>query len=188
LRGAPFATAAADGADTVALRVDAPPAKIRAPLGRNRRVALAGEPFDRLVRLPRIELTLEPLGALGLGLLHVAHAGLRKNKSRMSDLVRSPGFCLRLRLIASVVSRSLRHVPQRYLHPRFTARALRSDASGRGFDFQDRVADDHFLLATGDDFRAAHRAPTLLSRRHHWSELYIPDRNCQECEYGTTSN
>src|SRR5206468_7103849 len=80
LRRAALAAAAADGAHAVALRVDPPPAEIRAPLRRDRGVAVAREALDRLVRLPGIELALEPFRALCLALLHVAHARLRKRK------------------------------------------------------------------------------------------------------------
>src|SRR2546427_8477847 len=62
------------------------------------------------------------------------------------------------------------HVLQRNLHPRFTARALRDDTARRGLHAQDRVADDHLVLAAGHDLRAAHGTPALLGRRRHHAE------------------
>src|SRR5262249_25967073 len=134
----------------------------------------AREPLDRFVGFPGIQLALEPFGPLRLALSHIAHARLRKNKSRTAARVRSSGFCLRLRLIASALPRSLRHVPQRYLNPRFTARALCRDAAGRGFHSQDRVANDDLRLAVSHDLRAADWAsPVLGRRRRHGETIYF---------------
>src|SRR5881296_3698257 len=60
---------AADRADAVALGVDTPPAKVRSePLRGNRVPALAREALDFGVRLPGVQLALEPLDTLGLRL------------------------------------------------------------------------------------------------------------------------
>src|SRR4029450_2905813 len=73
--GLALAALAADRAGAVALGVDAPPAKVRSqPLGRARVPALEGEALDLGVRLPGIQLPLEPLDALRLRFLHgLAH-------------------------------------------------------------------------------------------------------------------
>ena len=67
--GLALAARAADGAHAVALAVDAPPAEVRPPLGRDRRVTLAREALDLGVRLPRVQLALQALGPLRLRLL-----------------------------------------------------------------------------------------------------------------------
>src|SRR5438445_4188418 len=60
-------TLAADRADAVALGVDAPPAEVRSePLRGNRVPALTREALDFGVRLPGVQLALEPLDTLGL--------------------------------------------------------------------------------------------------------------------------
>src|SRR2546423_15504805 len=96
-----------------------------------------------------------------------------KRKSRVSGPPsRPPGFCLSTATYRLGVFASLRHVTQRYLHPRFTARAFRGHAARRGLHSEDRVANDHVLLAPRDDLRAAHRAPPLFRRRHHDETIY----------------
>src|SRR5438128_7265178 len=60
-------TLAADRADAVALGVDAPPAEVRSePLRGNRVPAITREALDFGVRLPGVQLALEPLDTLGL--------------------------------------------------------------------------------------------------------------------------
>src|SRR5216683_665658 len=69
-----FAILAADHADAVALRVDAPRAKIRAePFRRNRSVALPRKRADLIEMLPGILLAFQPLHALRFGFLDFAH-------------------------------------------------------------------------------------------------------------------
>src|SRR5260370_24158018 len=69
-----FAILAADHADAVALRVDAPRAKIRAePFRRNGSVTLPCERADLIEMLPGILLAFQPLHALRFGFLHFAH-------------------------------------------------------------------------------------------------------------------
>src|SRR5207249_4297654 len=77
--GLALAVLAPDRADAVALRVDPPPAEVRAePLGRHRVPAFAREAEDVLVGFPRILFTLEPLHSLRLGLFHgFGHCRLR---------------------------------------------------------------------------------------------------------------
>ena len=64
-----LAAPAAHRADAVALAIDAPPAEVRPPFGWDGGVALAREPPDLLEGFPRIQLALEPLRPLRLGLL-----------------------------------------------------------------------------------------------------------------------
>src|SRR5258707_2495614 len=69
-----FAILAADHADAVALRVDAPRAKIRAePFRRNRSVTLPRKRADLIEMLPGILLAFQPLHALRFGFLDFAH-------------------------------------------------------------------------------------------------------------------
>src|SRR2546422_3884550 len=79
---------AADRADAVALGVDTPPAKVRSePLRGNRVPALAREALDFGVRLPGVQLALEPLDTLGLRL----GPGHRASKYLLSiGFVKSP--------------------------------------------------------------------------------------------------
>src|SRR2546426_6913931 len=64
-----LAALSADRADAVALGVDAPPTEVGAePLRRDRVPALTREALDLGVCLPRVQLALEPLDALGLRL------------------------------------------------------------------------------------------------------------------------
>src|SRR6266852_451862 len=81
--GLPLAALPTDRADPVALRVDAPPAEVRAePLGRDRVPALAREALDVGIGFPGIQLALEPLYTLRLGLFHgLAHGCLQKRKA-----------------------------------------------------------------------------------------------------------
>ena len=81
--GPALSACAANGADTVALRVDPPPPEVRAkPLRRNRLETLAGEAPDLAERLPRVQLPLETLDPLCLGLLdRVAHLRPRTEKA-----------------------------------------------------------------------------------------------------------
>jgi len=74
---------AADGADTVALRVDPPPPEVRPePLRRDRLETLAGEAPDLAERLPRVQLLLETLDPLRLGLRDcIAHRRLRTERA-----------------------------------------------------------------------------------------------------------
>src|SRR5437763_10404485 len=106
-----LAPLAADGADAVALRVDPPPAEVGAePWGRDRVPALTREADDVVVRRPRVQLPLEALDALRLGLLHrFAHGVLPKWESREAGarLARPPGF--RLRVATFAVTTALRH-------------------------------------------------------------------------------
>ena len=94
-----LAAPAAHRADAVALAIDAPPAEVRPPFGRNGRVALrAKRRFPR--GFPRIQLALEPFGPLRLGLFHCLAHRRYLPETRKPDADDSPrsGFVLRLRL------------------------------------------------------------------------------------------
>src|SRR5580765_6552045 len=108
-----LAALAADRADAVALRVDAPPAEVRAePLRGHRVPAFAREPLDVGIGLPRIQLTLEPLDPLCLRLFHgFAHQCLQKQKagrraSRPSSRPMSFSFDVAYEGVTSPVYRS----------------------------------------------------------------------------------
>src|SRR5262245_50056954 len=79
-------------ADAVALRVDAPPAEVRAePLGRHGVPAVPREALDVGIGLPRVLLALEPLDPLRLRLLHgLAHWCLQNEKAGRRARVRPP--------------------------------------------------------------------------------------------------
>src|SRR3989454_151560 len=163
LRRAALAADAADGADAIALRVDAPPAEVRGPLGRDRRVPLAREALDGRVRLPRIQLALEPLRALRLALLHVAHARLRRNRSRGTG--RSGA------------------------HSTYFTGTSTHDLQRAHFATTRPVADSTRRIALRMITSSAPRATTFARHTGHrpsWvvvatmPKLYIPDRNCQE--------
>src|SRR6266576_1175757 len=85
-----LAALAADRADAVALRVDAPPPEVRAePLRGHRVPAFAREPLDVGIGFPRIQLTLAPLDPLRLRLFHgFAHRCLQKQKAGRRALCR----------------------------------------------------------------------------------------------------
>src|ERR1043166_4168937 len=94
--GFALAARSPNGAHAVALGVDPPPAEVGVePLGGNGIPAFAGEALDLRVGGPRVELSLETLGALRLGLLDcLAHVLLHKEKAGRRSPLRShfPAF------------------------------------------------------------------------------------------------
>jgi hypothetical protein len=93
-----FAALAADRTDAVSLRIDAPPAEVRGePLGRHRVPALARKALDVGIGFPGIQLALEPLDPLRLGLFHrFAHQEPPENEKagRGRCPADPPGSCL----------------------------------------------------------------------------------------------
>src|SRR3990172_878167 len=88
--GLSFAALASDSARAIPLRVDSPPSKVRVePLGGDGLVPITGEAENLLEMLPGIQLPLEPLDTLSLGLRQgLAHlAAPPKAKSRGRPLV-----------------------------------------------------------------------------------------------------
>src|SRR5207244_9045272 len=90
--GFALASLAADRTDAVALGIEAPPAEVRAePLGRHRIPALPREALDVGIRLPGIELALEPLHALRLGLFRgLTHGSLQNAQAARPGLSLGP--------------------------------------------------------------------------------------------------
>jgi len=150
---------AADRADTVALRVDAPPAEVRGePLGRDRIPALAREALDVGIGLPGIQLALEPLDPLRLRLFHgLGHQCLQKRKPGGEPLSGPSSRLVSLVSTSPLRGSHIPGVPQGHLHPRFTSHALGRHATAGRIDLQDRVMDDDLVLERHDHLRPADR-------------------------------
>src|SRR6266851_6026576 len=92
----PFAALSADNSGAVPLRVNAPPAEIRAqPLGWDRLKALAREPTDFFEALPGILFPLQPLDSLRFRLFdRICHKRIcdAKRKTHRQEMSTGGGF------------------------------------------------------------------------------------------------